>query len=153
MSIRHKPSSADGRLTEIFGATVESLYEQAASPGASPALRRALELRSMLAVTEVHAAYVRNHVHQAMAPDRDMDDLSADELRRVTRWLDAAIGARQRYRTALDTLLRVRPAPEQRPSSVRTTQAAPTTTPSPPPLGPAPRSAAAKGSGRVKASP
>ncbi|MEV8426463.1 hypothetical protein [Streptomyces niveus] len=105
-----RPSSADSGLAEIFGAPVAELHERAAvSPGV-PALTRALELRSFLALAEEQVARVRDRVHEAMAPGRDMDELSADELRFDAQWLAAALDARDGYRVALGQLLRTMPA-------------------------------------------
>ncbi|WP_308290456.1 hypothetical protein [Streptomyces meridianus] len=52
-------------------------------------------------------AHVRDRVHQAMAPERDMGELSADDLWMDAQWLEAALEAR--YLTALDDLLRTMP--------------------------------------------
>ncbi|MFB6951310.1 hypothetical protein ACFV85_22030 [Streptomyces niveus] len=107
--MNQRPSSADSGLTEIFGAPVADLYERAAvSPGAA-ALTRALELRSFLALAEEQVARVRDRVHEAMAPGRDMNELSADELRFDAQWLAAALDARDGYLTALGQLLRTMP--------------------------------------------
>jgi hypothetical protein len=116
------PSSADGQLQEVFGAPVAALYANATGPDASPALARALELRSFLALTEEQVARVRDRVHADMDPDRDMGELSADKLRFDAQWLDAALEARDGYRTALGELLRTMPPLDQRPRPVRTAQ-------------------------------
>ncbi|CAB72397.1 hypothetical protein GTY87_35205 [Streptomyces sp. SID7813] len=78
---RHKATTLDGDLQQVFGNPVAELYEAAAGRDASPALARALELRSFLALTEEQVALVRDRVHADMDPDRDMDELSADTLR------------------------------------------------------------------------
>ncbi|MFD4119117.1 hypothetical protein ACFWSJ_37450, partial [Streptomyces niveus] len=107
--MNQRPSSADSGLAEIFGAPVAELHERAAvSPGAA-ALTRALELRSFLALAEEQVARVRDRVHEAMAPGRDMNELSADELRFDAQWLAAALDARDGYRVALGQLLRTMP--------------------------------------------
>ncbi|MEV2258524.1 hypothetical protein AB0J13_07660 [Streptomyces anulatus] len=122
MSVRFKPSSADDQLQDVFGITVTELYETAVSPDASPAVTRALELRSFLALAEEQVARVRDRVHGAMAPDRDMDELKADDLRFDAQWLDAALDARSGYRTALDDLLRTMPPLHQQARPVRLAQ-------------------------------
>ncbi|WP_261800980.1 hypothetical protein [Streptomyces sp. PBH53] len=115
MSARLKPSSADDRLNQVFGAPVGDLYTATVLPGASPALSRALELRSFLAMAEEQVARVRDRVHAAMAPDGDTNDLSAEALRWDQQWLQTALEARDGYRTALDQLLRAMPAPGSAP--------------------------------------
>lgn len=146
MSASATPSSQDGRLAEIFGGTLAELYERAAvSPGAA-ALTRALELRGFLALAEEQVARVRDRVHEAMAPGRDMDELSAGELRFDAQWLAAALDARDGYLTALGQLLRTMPAQTAQPTSrpVRfaqpqiTTTLPPTAAPAPPRAGAAP---------------
>lgn len=122
MSVRFKPSSADGQLQDVFGVTVTELYETAVSLDASPAVTRALELRSFLALAEEQVARVRDRVHSAMAPDRDMGELSADDLRFDAQWLDAALDARSGYRTALGDLLRTMPPLHQQARPVRLAQ-------------------------------
>ncbi|MFE7803763.1 hypothetical protein ACFU51_03665 [Streptomyces sp. NPDC057430] len=116
MSASTKPSSQDIRLEEVFGAPVGELYEQAAAGNAPPSVSRALELRSFLALTEEQVARVRDRVYAAMAPDRDMNELSADQLRMDSQWMDAALSARGEYLTALGELLKTMPAPTNPPS-------------------------------------
>ncbi|RST11505.1 hypothetical protein, partial [Streptomyces sp. WAC05374] len=120
MSVRLKSSTADGRLQEVFGAPVAELYATATAPDAPPALTRALELRSFLALAEEQVARVRDRVHEAMAPDRDMGELSAGDLRFDAQWLEAALDARAGYRAALGELLRTMPPPDQQSRPVRT---------------------------------
>lgn len=48
---RSKASTMDADLRKVFGNPVPELYEAATGPDASPALARALELRSFLALT------------------------------------------------------------------------------------------------------
>ncbi|GAA2442652.1 hypothetical protein GCM10010433_49830 [Streptomyces pulveraceus] len=120
MSVSLKASSADGQLQEVFGAPVAELH--ANRPEASPALARALELRSFLALTEEQVARVRDRVHADMAPDRDMGELSADKLRFDAQWLEAALDARDGYRAALAELLHTMPPPDQRPRPTRLAQ-------------------------------
>ncbi|MDX3526329.1 hypothetical protein P1P75_07725 [Streptomyces sp. ID05-39B] len=122
MSARLKPSSADDRLRQVFGVPVDDLYTAAVRSDASPALSRALELRSFLALAEAQVARVRDRVHEAMAADRDMDELFAEDLRMDAQWLEAALDARDGYRAALDDLLRTMPPPGQRARAVRTVQ-------------------------------
>ncbi|MGW3835918.1 hypothetical protein [Streptomyces microflavus] len=122
MSVRLKPSSADGQLQDVFGATVAELYGTALSPDASPALARALELRAFLSLAEEQVARVRDRVHSAMAPDRDMSELDAADLRFDAQWLDAALDARAGYRTALGDLLRTMPPLHQQARPVRLAQ-------------------------------
>ncbi|MFF3501161.1 hypothetical protein [Streptomyces sp. NPDC003247] len=141
MSSRTKPSSADGRLSDVFGAPVDDLYDTAAGPQASAALTRALELRSFLALAEEQVARVRDRVHHAMHPERDMNELSAGDLRMDAQWLEAALEARDGYRGALDGLLHTMPPPRERARPVRLTQ--PTLTATLPPAAPAPQSAGA----------
>ncbi|MFD4577456.1 hypothetical protein ACFWNK_34265 [Streptomyces sp. NPDC058417] len=112
----------DADLHTAFGETVPGLYEAAAASDASPALVRALELRSFLALIEEQVARVRDRVRADMDPDRDMGDLSADKLRFDAQWLDAALEARDGYRAALGELLRTMPEPRQRARPVRTAQ-------------------------------
>ncbi|MBN3933203.1 hypothetical protein IQ279_26980 [Streptomyces verrucosisporus] len=81
MSVRIKPCTQDGRLQEVFGVPVTDLYGQAAGPDASAVVTRVLELRNFLALAEEQVARIRDRVHEAMAPERDMDELSADSLR------------------------------------------------------------------------
>lgn len=132
----------DGDLQRVFGAPVPELYEAAVGHDASPALARALELRSFLAVTEEQVARVRDRVHADMDPDRDMGDLSADKLRFDAQWLKAALNGRDGYRAALGELLRTMPPPGQQARPVRTTQLRATAT-LPPSAAPAPQRAGA----------
>ncbi|MFD4994665.1 hypothetical protein [Streptomyces buecherae] len=111
---RERPSTMDGDLHTVFGHPVPALYEEADLPGASPALIRALTLRSFLAVTEEQIDSIRNHVRADMAPDRDMSELSADKLHVDAQWLKTALDARDGYRAALADLLRTMPTPRQR---------------------------------------
>ncbi|GLW04257.1 hypothetical protein [Streptomyces lavendulae] len=115
MSASTKPSSQDTRLEEVFGAPVGELYAQAVAGIAPPTVSRALELRSFLALTEEQVARVRDRVHAAMAPDRDMNELSAAQLRMDSQWLDAALSARGEYLIALGELLTSMPAPTNPP--------------------------------------
>lgn len=115
MSVIEKSSTQDGRLEQVFGAPVRELYAQATGPEASAALVRALELRSFLVVAEEQVARVRDRVHEATAAHRDMDELSADDLRFDAQWLEAALAGRDGYVAALDQLLRTMPEPGQRP--------------------------------------
>ncbi|MEQ4608356.1 hypothetical protein ABMX48_17040 [Streptomyces cavourensis] len=132
----------DSELREVFGIPVSELYEAACGPDASPALARAMELRSFLALTEEQVARVRDRVHADMLPDRDMGELSADQLRFDAQWLEAALEARDGYRTALGELLRTMPTLDQRPRPARMTQLRATTTLAPP-AAPAPSRAGA----------
>ncbi|MER7315993.1 hypothetical protein [Streptomyces halstedii] len=129
---RDKASTMDAELQKVFGPPVPELYEAAAAgPDASPALARALELRSFLALTEEQVARVRDRVHTDMDPDRDMGDLSADKLRADAQWLEAALDARDSYRAALGELLRTMPPPGQLARPVRMAQLRTTATLSP----------------------
>ncbi|MEU4174796.1 hypothetical protein [Streptomyces sp. NPDC026589] len=148
MSVRFKPSSADGQLQDVFGVSVTELYEKAISPDASPAVTRALELRSFLALAEEQVARVRDRVHSAMAPDRDMGELSADDLRFDAQWMDAALDARAGYRTALGDLLRTMPPLHQQARPVRLAQQAITAALPPASAAPTPPRAGAAGSRR-----
>ncbi len=94
---RDKASTMDADLQKVFGKPVLELYEAAADHDASPALARALELRSFLALTEEQVARVRDRVHADMDPDRNHGELSADKLRFDAQWLDAALEARDAY--------------------------------------------------------
>ncbi|CAM5571604.1 hypothetical protein [Streptomyces aurantiogriseus] len=143
MSVRDKPCTQDARLREVFGAPVAKLYATAVSPDASAALTRALELRSFLALAEEQVARIRDRVHEAMAPERDMDELSADDLRMDTQWLEAALHARDGYRAALGDLLRSMPPPGRHARPVRMTQQTITTTLPPATTAPAPQRAGA----------
>lgn len=67
---RDKATTMDADLQKVFGKPVLELYETAADHDASPALARALELRSFLALTEEQVARVRDRVHADMDPDR-----------------------------------------------------------------------------------
>ena len=134
MSVTDKTSSQDGLLEQTFGAPVRDLYEQAVGPDASAALLRALELRSFLAVAEEQVARVRDRIHQATSDDRDMNELSADDLRFDTQWLEAALAGRDGYVAALGQLLRTMPPPGPVPRRpVRLTQPTTTTTTALPP--------------------
>ncbi|WP_330347773.1 hypothetical protein [Streptomyces sp. NBC_00582] len=115
MSVIEKTSTQDHLLEQAFGVPVRELYAQATGPDASAALVRALELRGFLAVAEEQVARVRDRVHQATAADRDMNELSADELRFDAQWLEAALSGRDGYVTALGELLRTMPEQVQRP--------------------------------------
>ncbi|MGW2858285.1 hypothetical protein [Streptomyces sp. NPDC001205] len=115
MSIVDRPTSQDEALTHAFGASLGELYAQATSPGVSAALTRALELRSWLAVAEEQVARVRDRIHDATAADRDLGELSADDLRFDAQWLEAALSARDGYSTALTGLLNTMPTPGVRP--------------------------------------
>ncbi|MFD5256868.1 hypothetical protein ACFWM5_29050 [Streptomyces bobili] len=139
---RAKASTMDGDLQKVFGSTVPELYEAAAGHDAPPALARALELRSFLALTEEQVARVRDRVHADMDPDRDMGELSADKLRFDAQWLEAALDARDGYRAALGELLRTMPPPAQQARPVRTAQLRATTT-LPPSAAPTPPHAGA----------
>ena len=115
MSVVDKSFSRDTVLEEAFGACVADLYAQAAHSEASAALHRTLELRSFLALAEEQVVRVRDRVHAAISPDRDLGELSAEELRMDAQWLEAALAGRDGYVAALDDLLRTMPAPGQRP--------------------------------------
>ncbi|MEU9189200.1 hypothetical protein AB0D14_32590 [Streptomyces sp. NPDC048484] len=128
---RSRASTMDADLLKVFGSPVPELYEAAVGPDASPALARALELRSFLALTEEQVAHVRDRVHADMDPERDMGELSADKLRVDAQWLEAALDARDGYRTALGELLRTMPSPDQQARPVRTTQLSATAVMSP----------------------
>ncbi|MFE0187982.1 hypothetical protein [Streptomyces sp. NPDC058989] len=143
MSVRFKPSTLDGRLQEVFDTPVAELYETATSPDASAAVTRAMELRSFLALTEEQVARVRDRVHDAMAAERDMDELSADDLRMDAQWLQAALDARDGYRAAIGDLLRTMAPPGQQPRQVRMAQQTVTTTLPPAVAAPAPQRAGA----------
>ena len=139
---RYKASTMDADLQKVFGNPVPELYEAATGPDASPALARALELRSFLALTEEQVARVRDRVHADMDADRDMGDLSADTLRFDAQWLEAALDARDGYRAALGELLRTMPPPDQQARPVRLNQLRATAT-LPPSAAPAPQCAGA----------
>ncbi|MFD4829192.1 hypothetical protein ACFWPV_04945 [Streptomyces uncialis] len=111
MSVTSRPTSQDTALEEAFGAPLHHLYIAATAPGASAALLRALELRSFLVLAEEQVVRVRDRVHQATDPGRDLGELSADALRVDAQWLDAALSARDGYLTAVTGLLRSMPPP------------------------------------------
>ncbi|MFF7413303.1 hypothetical protein OG528_29645 [Streptomyces platensis] len=140
MSVRLKPSTRDGRLEQVFDVAIADLYATAASPDASAALTRAMELRSFLALAEEQVVRVRDRVRHAMAAERDMDELSAGDLRFDAQWLEAALDARDDYRAALDDLLRTMPTAGQQPRPVRMAQPVATTLPT---AAPAPQRAGA----------
>ncbi|MFI1023400.1 hypothetical protein [Streptomyces olivaceus] len=141
-----KASTMDIDLQQVFGSPVPELHEAAVARDASPALTRALELRSFLALTEEQVARVRDRVHADMNPDRDMGELSADKLRFDAQWLEAALEARDGYRAALGELLRTLLPPGRPARPVRTTQPRATVTPPTPAAAPAPpRAGAARG--------
>ncbi|MFE7117589.1 hypothetical protein ACFU99_19455 [Streptomyces sp. NPDC057654] len=142
MSVALKPSTADARLHEVFGVPVPELHAAATGADASPAVIRALELRQFLALAEEQVARVRDRVHDATAPDRDMDELVADQLRFDAQWLQAALDARDGYRAALGNLLRTMPAPADGPRPVQSAQHKITTS-LPPTAAPAPQRAGA----------
>lgn len=112
----------DGDLETVFGNPVPELYEAAVGHDASPALARALELRSFLALTEQQVARVRDRVHADMDPDLDMGELSADKLRFDAQWLEAALDACDGYRAGLGELLTTMPSPDQPARPIRTAQ-------------------------------
>ncbi|MFJ3019474.1 hypothetical protein ACIPH4_00730 [Streptomyces tendae] len=119
---RDKASTMDTDLQKVFGSPLPDLYEAASGHDAPPALARALELRSFLALTEEQVARVRDRVHGDMDPERDMGELSADKLRFDAQWLEAALEARDGYRAALGELLRTMPPPDRQARPVRTAQ-------------------------------
>ncbi|KUH38555.1 MULTISPECIES: hypothetical protein [Streptomyces] len=125
MTTTRKPSSQDEALENIFGAPLADLYERAVRPGASPALVRALELRSFLALAEEQVVRVRDRVHASMAPDGDLDQLSAEVLQSDVHWLEAALDGRRGYRRALDSLLSAMPPPTARPAPALATSLPP----------------------------
>ncbi|MFD9715823.1 hypothetical protein [Streptomyces sp. NPDC059076] len=150
MTVTKRPSSQDALLEEAFGAPVHQLYINATLPGASAALRRALELRSFLTLAEEQVVRVRDRVHHATTPGRDLGELSADALRLDAQWMDAALSARDGYLTALTGLIRSMPPPTPamgRP--VEFTQAKITTTL--PPVAPDPTRAGTAGAPIAKA--
>ncbi|MEU2874115.1 hypothetical protein ABZ769_33790 [Streptomyces olivoreticuli] len=142
MSVITKPTSQDELLEAAFGAPVAELYASATAPEASAALRRALELRSFLAVAEEQVARVRDRVHEATAADRDMGELSAAGLRMDAEWLEAALSTRDDHRTALGELLRTMPplgpAPAVQFAQPRITTALPPAVPAAPRAGAVP---------------
>ncbi|MFG2978836.1 hypothetical protein ACGFYY_38345 [Streptomyces sp. NPDC048331] len=109
MSASSKPSSQDAHLEAAFGAPVAQLYTAVAAGTSTPAVHRALELRSFLALAEEQVARVRDRVHRYTAPDTDMGSLSAAELRFDSEWMEAALSARTQYTAALQRLLRAMP--------------------------------------------
>ncbi|WP_326759140.1 hypothetical protein OHB35_15295 [Streptomyces phaeochromogenes] len=115
MSVIDKPTNRDTALEEAFCASVAELYAQAAHLEVCAALHRALELRSLLAVAEEQVVCVRDRVHASMSADRDLGELSAEDLRWDAQWLEAALAGRDGYVAALDDLLRTMPSPDQRP--------------------------------------
>ncbi|MGW2046230.1 hypothetical protein ACWCPF_13750 [Streptomyces sp. NPDC001858] len=117
-----KASTMDAHLHKVFGSPVSELHEAAAGHDASPAVARALELRSFLALTEEQVARVRDRVHADMDSDRDMGALSADKLRSDAQWLEAALDARDNYRAALGELLRTMPPQDRQARPIRMTQ-------------------------------
>ncbi|MGW4345303.1 hypothetical protein ACWEL8_09525 [Streptomyces sp. NPDC004690] len=136
-SVRFKSSTVDAELEKIFGTPVTTLYEAAVASDASPALTRVLELRSFLVAIEEQVARVRDRVHEAMAPDRDMDELSSGRLRFDAEMLEAALEARTSYRAAIGDLLRTMPPADRQPRGIRTAQprAAAQSAPAPAPPG------------------
>ncbi|GAA5205092.1 hypothetical protein [Streptomyces thinghirensis] len=137
---RDKASTMDTDLQKVFGSPVPELYEAASGHDAPPALARALEMRSFLALTEEQVVRVRDHVHADMDPACDMGELSADTLRFDAQWLEAALEARDGYRAALGEVLRTVRPPAQQARPVRTAQLRATL---PPPAAPAPQRAGA----------
>ncbi|MBQ0855460.1 hypothetical protein J8N05_45665 [Streptomyces sp. BH-SS-21] len=139
------PSSADDQLSDVFGAPVADLYERAVGADAPAGLDRALQVRSFLALAEEQVARVRDRVYSAMDPERDMGELSADNLRMDAEWLQVALEARDSYRTALDGLLLTLPSPRVPARPVHLAQ--PTMTASLPPASLTPQRA---GTGRAR---
>ncbi|MFD4611979.1 hypothetical protein ACFWOT_28690 [Streptomyces sp. NPDC058440] len=137
-----KASTMDANLQHVFGSPVPEMYEAAVGHDASPALARALELRSFLVLAEEQVARVRDRVHADMDPERDMGELSADKLRFDAQWLEAALDACDGYRAALGELLRTMPPPDQQAPSFRMTQLK-ATAPLPPSAAPVPQRAGA----------
>ncbi|NYV73305.1 hypothetical protein HW445_03005 [Streptomyces sp. UH6] len=132
MSVRDKPCSQDQRLESVFGSPIGALYAQAVGPDAPPALARALELRSFLALAEEQLVRIRDRVHATTAPDRNLNTLSSDALRMDASWREAALSARNGYLSALENLLQVMPPPPAPAPAIRTTQQTFSTTPPPP---------------------
>ncbi|MCZ0974306.1 hypothetical protein O1L55_29850 [Streptomyces albulus] len=111
MSVTNKPTSQDEALEKAFGACLDALYAAAEADTASPALQRALQLRSFLAVAEEQVFVVRETIHRATSGDRDPLELSSEAMYFDAQWLEAALDARDSYIAALDELMRVMPAP------------------------------------------
>ncbi|GHD79377.1 hypothetical protein ACFQL8_19300 [Streptomyces goshikiensis] len=133
MSASTKPTSQDAHLEAVFGTPVARLYVAAAAGAATPAVHRALELRSFLALAEEQVARVRDRVHRYTAPGADIGSLSASELKLDSQWMDAALSARDQYVTALGELLRaMSPAGTARASPPKLDQPRITTDPTPP---------------------
>ncbi|WP_405889809.1 hypothetical protein OG427_07095 [Streptomyces sp. NBC_00133] len=149
MSVTAKPTSKDAALEEAFGAPVPQLYAAATAGRASPALQRALHLRSFLTVAEEQVAVVRETIHQATSTDRDLSELSAEAMGFDAQWLEAALDARDSYTAALGELLRTMPPPG--PAAARPVQfAQPQITTARPPAAPVAPAPACAGAGRAR---
>ncbi|WP_327417569.1 hypothetical protein [Streptomyces sp. NBC_01233] len=112
MNTPSRRSSQDQAIESAFGQPVSELYRTATAGQAGPALFRAMELRSFLAVTESHVDRVRDRMHQATAPDRDQNELDAADFRMDVQWLEAALSSRSEIITALTRLIRSMPGRE-----------------------------------------
>ncbi|CAM5325225.1 hypothetical protein SAVIM338S_00826 [Streptomyces avidinii] len=122
-----RPSSQDQAIESAFNGPVAELHRTATAGQARPALFRAMELRSFLAVAESHVDRVRDRLHQATAPDRDQSELDAGDLRTDVEWMKAALTSRTEIVTALTRLLRSMPGREA--AGPRRHQALPTASP------------------------
>lgn len=107
-----RPSSQDQAIEAAFNGPVAELHRTAAAGQAGPALFRAMELRSFLAIAESHVDRVRDRLHQATAPDRDQSELDAGDMRTDVEWMKAALTSRTEIVTALTRLLRSMPGRE-----------------------------------------
>ncbi|MFB6991369.1 hypothetical protein ACFC0C_16220 [Streptomyces sp. NPDC056178] len=114
--MKTKPTSRDAALEAYFGASIGQLYAEASAETTTPALVRALELRSFLALAEEQVARVRDRVHSSTSADRDMDELSSTDLRMDAQWMEAGLSARNEYASALAELLRTMPSAVADPS-------------------------------------
>ncbi|MFD3760524.1 hypothetical protein [Streptomyces sp. NPDC058622] len=107
-----RPSSQDQAIESAFSGPVSELHRAATAGQAGPALFRAMELRSFLAVAESHVDRVRDRMHEATAPNRDQNELDAADFRMDVEWMEAALSSRTEIITALTRLLRSMPGRE-----------------------------------------
>lgn len=113
------PTSQDAVIEEAFGQRLPVLYARAAAGTATPAVHRALELRSFLAVVEDRAKATRARIHQATGTAAGLYELSTDDLRFDVSFLDASLRAGRKYVDALQEFVRTLPdqVPSRRPVS------------------------------------
>ncbi|MGX1759885.1 hypothetical protein ACWIG5_23760 [Streptomyces lydicus] len=122
-------TSLDTQVEEVFGRPITALYQDIET---TPAVRRVLEIRAMLAVVEQHLDQIRDRLHTATAPNRNCAELADEDLTVDAEWLAAAGRSRNRHAQAITSLLRAEP-PASHSNQARTaSEATARSAPSPP---------------------